>query len=48
MVDSGLTERVEADKTVSFIFPDCGKIPPPVLSVEKVSFKYKVQNIFLL
>ena len=44
MVDSGLTERVVADKTVSFMFPDCGKLPPPVLSVEKVSFKYKNEN----
>ena len=41
MVDSGLTERVLADKTLSFFFPDCGKIPPPVLSVQEVFFKYK-------
>lgn len=44
MVDSGLTEKVCADKTLSFMFPDCGKLPPPVLSVEKVSFKYKNEN----
>ena len=41
MVDNGLTERVEADKTLSFYFPDCGKIPPPVLSVQECYFKYK-------
>jgi ATP-binding cassette subfamily F protein 2 len=41
MVDAGLTEKVEVEKTLSFMFQDCGKLPPPVLSVEKVSFKYK-------
>ena len=41
MVDGGLTERVVADKTLSFSFPDCGKIAPPVLSVQEVAFKYK-------
>lgn len=41
MVDGGLTERVVADKTLSFYFPDCGKIAPPVLSVQNVNFKYK-------
>lgn len=44
MVDSGLTERVLADKTLSFYFPDCGKIPPPVLSVQEVFFKYKTDT----
>ena len=32
---------------VTFYFPDCGKIPPPVISVQNVSFQYnpdKVQN----
>lgn len=41
MVDGGLTEKVVAEKTLSFTFPDCGKIAPPVLSVQHVSFKYK-------
>ncbi|CAB1349552.1 unnamed protein product, partial [Coregonus sp. 'balchen'] len=35
MVASGLTER-----TLSFYFPSCGKIPPPVIMVQNVSFKY--------
>lgn len=30
MVAGGLTEKVSRDKTLSFYFPDCGKIPPPV------------------
>jgi len=40
MVDGGLTERVMNDKTVTFYFPDCGKIPPPVIMVQHVHFKY--------
>nr|QNH67898.1 ATP-binding cassette transporter subfamily F member 2 [Brachionus rotundiformis] len=44
MVDSGLTEKVVSDKLLSFSFPDCGKLPPPVLSVQNVSFKYKDED----
>uniref|UniRef100_A0A7N8XCN0 ATP-binding cassette sub-family F member 2 n=1 Tax=Mastacembelus armatus TaxID=205130 RepID=A0A7N8XCN0_9TELE len=40
MVASGLTERVVNDKTLSFYFPPCGKIPPPVIMVQNVSFKW--------
>jgi len=40
MVDSGLTEKVGTDKTVSLFFPSCGKIPPPVIMVQHVSFRY--------
>ncbi|XP_071803384.1 ATP-binding cassette sub-family F member 2-like isoform X2 [Asterias amurensis] len=40
MVAAGLTEKVEDDKTVSFYFPSCNKIPPPVIMVQNVSFKY--------
>lgn len=40
MVDGGLTERVAADKTLSFYFPSCGKVPPPVIMVQHVSFRY--------
>lgn len=47
MVDNGLTERVEADKTLSFTFPDCGKIPPPVLAVQEVFFKYKEKDDYI-
>ena len=41
MVDGGLTERVVADRLLSFSFPDCGKLAPPVIMVENISFKYK-------
>ncbi|XP_078234324.1 ATP-binding cassette sub-family F member 2 isoform X1 [Pogona vitticeps] len=40
MMASGLTERVVNDKTLSFYFPSCGKIPPPVIMVQNVSFQY--------
>lgn len=40
MVEGGLTEKVVRDKSIEFYFPDCGKLPPPVLGVDKVSFRY--------
>ncbi|KAK4473503.1 hypothetical protein MN116_002866 [Schistosoma mekongi] len=40
MVAGGLAERVEGDKTLTFYFPDPGKIPPPVIQVHQVSFRY--------
>lgn len=41
MVDNGLTEKVVQDKTISFRFPSCGEIPPPVIMIQNVSFQYK-------
>lgn len=40
MVNEGLTEKVVGDKTVEFYFQSCGKIPPPVIMVQNVSFRY--------
>jgi len=40
MVAGGLTEKVSKDRAISFCFPDCGKIPPPVIMVQNVSFRY--------
>jgi ATP-binding cassette subfamily F protein 2 len=40
MVAGGLTEKVVGDKSVSFYFPSCGPIPPPVIMVQNVSFRY--------
>lgn len=40
MVASGLTEKVVTDKVLNFYFPSCGKIPPPVIMVQNVSFRY--------
>merc|ERR1712083_751057 len=40
MVAGGLTEKVKADHNVSFCFYSCGTIPPPVIMVQNVSFRY--------
>lgn len=40
MVNQGLTEKVTSDKTVTFRFLPCGTIPPPVIMVQNVSFRY--------
>ncbi|KAG8237985.1 hypothetical protein J437_LFUL018010 [Ladona fulva] len=40
MVSQGLTEKVTNDKGIQFYFPSCGKIPPPVIMVQNVSFRY--------
>merc|ERR1711970_1212725 len=40
MVAEGLTEKVTKESAISFCFPDCGKIPPPVIMVQNVSFRY--------
>lgn len=40
MVAQGLTERVVDDKTLNFCFPSCGTVPPPVIMVQNVSFRY--------
>lgn len=39
MVAQGLTEKVTNDKLVTFYFPSCGTIPPPVIMVQ---VKYKI------
>lgn len=40
MVAKGLTEPVAHEATFSFQFPDCDKLPPPVLPFVNVSFSY--------
>ena len=42
MVAGGLTEKVKADRSMSFYFYSCGTIPPPVIMVQvstRVYFK---------
>lgn len=41
MVAGGLVEKVVSEKVVQFYFLDCGTIPPPVIMVQNVSFRYK-------
>lgn len=40
MVAGGLTDKVMQEKTISFYFPSCGKLPPPVIMVQNISFRY--------
>ncbi|XP_050088639.1 ATP-binding cassette sub-family F member 2 [Anopheles aquasalis] len=40
MVAQGLTEKAVDDKQLNFCFPSCGTIPPPVIMVQNVSFRY--------
>ncbi|EDV95328.1 ATP-binding cassette sub-family F member 2 [Drosophila grimshawi] len=40
MVAQGLTEKVTDDKVLNFYFPSCGKVPPPVIMVQNVNFRY--------
>jgi ATP-binding cassette subfamily F protein 2 len=40
MVAAGLTPPVAKESTFKFNFPDCAKIPPPVLPFDNVSFAY--------
>lgn len=40
MVAQGLTEKAVDDKVLNFCFPSCGTIPPPVIMVQNVNFRY--------
>eukprot|EP00096_Caligus_rogercresseyi_P007358 TRINITY_DN251_c0_g2_i1.p1 TRINITY_DN251_c0_g2~~TRINITY_DN251_c0_g2_i1.p1 ORF type:complete len:634 (+),score=248.05 TRINITY_DN251_c0_g2_i1:84-1985(+) len=40
MVAGGLTEKVATERNFSFHFFSCGTIPPPVIMVQNVSFRY--------
>lgn len=47
MVAQGLTEKVVDDKTLNFYFPSCGKVPPPVIMVQNVSFRYNENSPYI-
>lgn len=47
MVAQGLTEKVSNEKTVTFYFPSCGTIPPPVIMVQNVSFRYNEKTPYI-
>lgn len=44
MEADGLVEKVSEEKKFNFYYPDCGKLPPPVLQVNDVSFSYSGQK----
>lgn len=41
-------KRVSLFQTLSFYFPPCGKIPPPVIMVQNVSFRYSDNTVSIL
>jgi len=47
MVAGGLTEKVATDKSLSFYFYSCGTIPPPVIMVQNVSFRYNENTEYI-
>merc|ERR1711878_188131 len=47
MVAEGLTEKVASQHSVSFHFLSCGEIPPPVIMIENVSFRYSESTPFI-
>jgi len=47
MVAGGLTEKVKADRSMSFYFYSCGTIPPPVIMVQNVSFRYNESTPYI-
>jgi len=47
MVAGGLTEKVKADRNLSFYFYSCGTIPPPVIMVQNVSFRYNESTPYI-
>ena len=44
MEAAGLTPPVQHESTFHFNFPDCDKLPPPVLPFQDVSFAYSGQD----
>jgi len=47
MVAGGLTEKVTSQHSVSFYFYSCGELPPPVIMIENVSFRYNDTTPFI-
>merc|ERR1719361_2509286 len=47
MVAEGLTEKVTTERSQAFYFYSCGTIPPPVIMVQNVSFRYNEQTPYI-
>jgi ATP-binding cassette subfamily F protein 2 len=43
MYDAGLIEEVIPEKAVNLSFPDCERLPPPVMAVRELGFAYSGQ-----
>jgi len=44
MEADGLVEKVSEEKKFNFYYPDCGKLPPPVLQISGLGFAYNGQK----
>eukprot|EP01086_Lenisia_limosa_P014372 TRINITY_DN4477_c0_g1_i1.p1 TRINITY_DN4477_c0_g1~~TRINITY_DN4477_c0_g1_i1.p1 ORF type:complete len:582 (-),score=189.52 TRINITY_DN4477_c0_g1_i1:33-1778(-) len=40
MVEKGLTLKPQRDRTISLFFPECSKLPPPILQFNNTAFGY--------
>jgi len=40
MIEKGLTEKVTMERSISFAFKDIDRLPPPVIQVQDISFRY--------
>lgn len=47
MMAQGLTEKAIDEKQLNFCFPSCGTIPPPVIMVQNVSFRYNEKTPYI-
>lgn len=45
MEDKGLTNKVKEEKVIRFKFPECTELPPPIISLENVSFTYPASDL---
>jgi len=48
MIAGGLTEKVVLEQTKQFYFFEPDNIPPPVIMVQHVSFRYNSNSVSLL
>ena len=47
MYREGLTQKVSVDHTLKIRFDECGKLPPPILMFQNVSFHYPGSDIMI-
>lgn len=47
MIAGGLTERVQTETVKQFYFFDAGHVPPPVIMIQHVFFKYSETGVIL-
>lgn len=43
-----MAECVVSDKNLEFAFPNCGELAPPIIMIQKVSFRYAPDQVSLV